>query len=279
MLNQFKTVFLLATITGLLVAVGGVIGGRTGMVLGLFFGGLANLFAWWNSDKLVMRMTGAREVPAGSMPELHAMVEELAQRAGIPKPKVLYVDDPVPNAFATGRSPQRAAVAVTRGLVQTLNEREIRGVLAHEFAHILNRDTLISAVAATVAGAITLIANIAQWAAIMGSSRDEDSNPLAMLATALLAPIAAMLIQMAISRTREYRADRTGAKLSGDPLALASALERIDAAAKMGARRGFEGPDPSTAHLMIHSLSLGGIRSLFATHPPIAERVRLLRSM
>jgi heat shock protein HtpX len=280
MWNQFKTVVLLASITGILVVVGGVYGGRFGMIAGLVIGGLMNLGAWWKSDSLVRTMTGAQIVPDGSMPELHAMVEELALRANIPKPQLLYVDDATPNAFATGRSPQRAAVAVTRGLVQTLDERELRGVLAHEFAHIIQRDTLISALTATLAGAITMLANMAQWAAIFGGGRDEDGqHPIALLATAFLAPIAALLIQMAISRTREYRADATGARLCQDPLALASALERIDQVAHRQAQHGIVHDNPSTAHLMIHGLNFGGLRQLFATHPPMDERVRRLRAM
>lgn len=279
MWNQFKTLLLLATITGLLVVVGGVIGGRGGMILGLGLGAMMNLVSWWKSDSLVMAMTGAREVPEGSMPELHAMVGELAMRAGIPKPKLLYVDDATPNAFATGRSPQRAAVAVTRGLVQQLDERQLRGVMAHEFAHIIQRDTLISAIAATVAGAITLLANMAQWAALFGGGRDGERHPLALVATALLAPIAAMLVQMAISRTREYRADRVGAELCRDPLALASALEVIDQTARRHAQRGMVQANPSTSHLMIHGLNFGGLGRLFATHPPIPARVERLRQM
>jgi heat shock protein HtpX len=280
MWNQVKTVFLLASITGVLVVVGGVYGGRFGMIAGLAIGAVMNLGAWWKSDSLVRAMTGAQIVPHGSMPELHAMVEELALRAQIPKPQLLYVDDPTPNAFATGRSPQRAAVAVTRGLVQTLDERELRGVLAHEFAHIIQRDTLISALTATLAGAITMLANMAQWAAIFGGGRDEDGqHPIALMATAFLAPIAALLIQMAISRTREYRADATGARLAQDPLALASALERIDQVAQRQAQHGIMHDNPSTAHLMIHGLNFGGLRQLFATHPPMAERVRRLRAM
>ncbi len=279
MWNQFKTMILLASITGVLVVVGGVIGGRAGMILGLGLGAMMNLVSWWKSDALVMRMTGAREVPPTSMPELHAIVAELALRAGIPKPKLLYVDDNTPNAFATGRSPQRAAVAVTRGLVQAVDERQLRGVLAHEFAHILQRDTLISAITATVAGAITLLANMAQWAAIFGGGRDGDRHPFALVATALLAPLAAMLIQMAISRTREYRADAVGARLCKDPQALASALERIDTIAKQQARHGAIQANPSTSHLMIHGLNFGGISRLFATHPPIALRAQRLREM
>ena len=279
MWNQFKTLMLLATITGLLVVVGGVIGGRAGMILGLGLGAFMNLVSWWKSDSLVMAMTGAKEVPEGSMPELHAMVGELALRAGIPKPRVLYVDDTTPNAFATGRSPQRAAVAVTRGLVQQLDERQLRGVMAHEFAHILQRDTLISAIAATIAGAITLLANMAQWAAIFGGGRDGERHPMALVATALLAPFAAMLVQMAISRTREYRADRVGAELCKDPLALASALEAIDQTAKRQMHHGLVQSNPSTSHLMIHGLNFGGLSRIFATHPPIPERVKRLRRM
>ena len=189
------------------------------------------------------------------------------------------VDDDTPNAFATGRSPQRAAVAVTRGLVQTLDERQLRGVLAHEFAHIIQRDTLIAAITATVAGAITLLANMAQWAAIFGGGRDGDRHPLALVATALLAPLAAMLIQMAISRTREYRADAVGARLCQDPNALASALERIDAVAQQHNQSGRIHTNPSTSHMMIHGLNFGGLSRLFATHPPIALRVQKLREM
>lgn len=279
MWNQFKTLMLLATITGILVVVGGMIGGRAGMILGLGLGAAMNLVSWWKSDSLVMAMTGAREVPEGSMPELHAMVGELASRAGIPKPRVLYVDDDTPNAFATGRSPRHAAVAVTRGLVQRLDERQLRGVMAHEFAHIMQRDTLISAIAATIAGAITLLANFAQFAAIFGGGRNDDRNPLALVATALLAPLAAMLVQMAISRTREYRADRVGADLCQDPLALASALEVIDQTAQQQMQRGLIRANPNTSHLMIHGLNFGGLSRIFATHPPIPARVERLRRM
>jgi heat shock protein HtpX len=279
MWNQFKTLVLLASISGILVVVGGVFGGRMGMILGLGLGAFMNLVSWWKSDALVMRMTGAKEVPLGSMPELHSIVEELALRAGIPKPKVLYVDDGTPNAFATGRSPRHAAVAVTRGLVQTLDERQLRGVLAHEFAHIIQRDTLISAITATIAGAITLLANLAQWAAIFGGGRDDDQHPLAMIATALLAPVAAMLVQMAISRTREYRADAVGAELCQDPLALASALELIDGVANQRASRGLVVNQPSVSHMMILGLNFGGLSRFFATHPPMHLRIQKLRAM
>jgi heat shock protein HtpX len=277
MLNWMKTAILMAGITALFGAVGAALGGQQGMLLALGFALVSNVFAYWFSDRMVLRMYGAREVDAASAPQFHGMVRELAERAGLPMPRVYLIDEDAPNAFATGRNPSHAAVAATTGLLRVLSARELRGVMAHELAHVKHRDILISTVSATMAGAISALANFA----MLFGGRDADgrpANPVAALAVAFLAPIAAMLIQMAISRAREFEADRLGAEIAGDPRALASALERIHRHARGVPLEAAE-RHPETAQMMImNPLSGGGLRGLFSTHPSTEERVdRLLR--
>lgn len=275
--NWLKTSLLMAAIMALFGVIGGYLGGATGMLMALLFGGAMNLFAYWFSDTMVLKMYNAREVDEASAPQFYTMVRDLAQRAGLPMPRVYLIDEAQPNAFATGRNPDHAAVAATTGILQLLSAREIRGVMAHELAHVRHRDILISTISATMAGAISALANFAM---IFGGRDSEGrSNPVASIAVALLAPLAASLIQMAISRAREFEADRGGAEICGDPQALADALARIDAYA-----RGIPMPTaeahPATAQMMImNPLSGGGIASLFSTHPATEERVARLRAM
>lgn len=277
--NWLKTSILMAGIVALFGVVGAAIGGQQGMLIALLFGGATNLWAYWFSDKMVLRMYNAREVDAASSPYLYNMVAELAQRAQLPMPRVYIIDEAQPNAFATGRNPENAAVAATTGIIQMLSARELRGVMAHELAHVKNRDILISTISATVSGAISALA---QFGMFFGGGRDSEgrpANPVLSIAVAILAPIAAMLIQMAISRTREFGADREGAAISGDPEALASALAKIDAYA-----RGIPMPTaeahPETGQMMImNPLSGGGLRGLFSTHPATEERVARLMEM
>lgn len=278
MFNLMKTAILMAAITALFMAIGSLLGGRAGMMLALAVALGMNFFSYWFSDKLVLRMYNAREVDASSAPQFYAMVQELAQRAGLPTPRVYLIDEPAPNAFATGRNPQHAAVAATTGIMRVLSERELRGVMAHELAHVKNRDILISTISATMAGAISMLANFAMF---FGGRNSEGRavNPIAGLLVALLAPLAASLIQMAISRAREFEADRGGAEISGDPRALASALEKIHAYAR-GIPLAPAERHPETAQMMImNPLSGGGLRGLFSTHPPTEERVQRLLAM
>jgi heat shock protein HtpX len=276
--NWVKTSILMAAIMALFGVLGGYVGGASGMMMALLFGGAMNLFAYWFSDTMVLKMYNAREVDESTAPQFYAMVRDLAQRAGLPMPRVYLIDEAQPNAFATGRNPANAAVAATTGILQLLSAREIRGVMAHELAHVRHRDILISTISATMAGAISALANFTMFF----GGRNEDGrpgNPLASIAVALLAPLAASLIQMAISRSREFEADRGGAEISGDPLALADALARIDAYA-----RGIPMPaaeaHPATAQMMIiNPLSGGGLDSLFSTHPATAERVARLHAL
>lgn len=278
MFNWLKTSILMAGIVALFGAVGMMIGGERGMLLALIFGGGMNVFSYWFSDKLVLRMYNAQEVDAASSPYLYNMVKQLAQRAQLPMPKVYLINEQQPNAFATGRNPEHAAVAATSGILQMLTERELRGVMAHELAHVKHRDILLSTISATMAGAISALANFAMFF----GGRDENgraSNPIATIAVALLAPMAAMLIQMAISRAREYEADAGGAGFCGDPNALADALQKIDYYA-----RGIPMPSaeahPETGQMMImNPLSGRGMAGLFSTHPPTEERIRRLRAM
>lgn len=278
-MNWAKTAILLAALTGLFVAIGGMIGGGTGMVVAFGVAVAMNAFAYWNSDKMVLRMYGAREIDERQDPELFGLVRELSRRAQIPMPKVYVIDNEQPNAFATGRDPAHGAVAVTTGLRQRLSVEELAGVLAHELAHIKNRDTLIMTVTATIAGAISMLANFAMF---FGSSSDSRSNPLGMVGTialAILAPMAAMLVQMAISRAREYDADRVGAEIAGQPLWLASALERIQSSASRVVNVDAE-RNPATAHMfIINPLAGHGMDSLFSTHPSTANRVARLQEM
>ncbi|HWP28239.1 MAG TPA: zinc metalloprotease HtpX [Chloroflexota bacterium] len=278
--NFLKTVLLLTALTVLLVLLGKAIAGTSGMVVALVFAALMNFFSYWFSDKIALAMSGAREVSYDEAPQLYRLVEQVAQWARIPRPRVYIIESESPNAFATGRDPNHAAVAVTTGILRLLDERELAGVLAHELGHIRNRDTLIMTVVATIAGAITMIANMAQWALFFGGGRsdDEDSgmHPLAALLMIIVAPIVATLIQLAISRAREFEADATGARICGDPLALASALEKLERGAALLPLN----PNPATAHLyIVNPFGGGGWQSLFMTHPPIAERIARLRAM
>ncbi|KFB66470.1 zinc metalloprotease HtpX [Candidatus Accumulibacter vicinus] len=276
--NWLKTTILMAAIFALFGAVGALMGGKSGMLLALLLGGAMNFFAYWFSDQMVLRMYNAREVDESSAPQFYGMVRELARRAALPMPKVYLIDEAQPNAFATGRNPENAAVAATTGILQLLSAREIRGVMAHELAHVQHRDILISTISATMAGAISALANIA----VFFGGRDSDgrpSNPAAGILVALLAPLAASLIQMAISRAREFEADHGGAEICGDPRALADALIRIDAYAR-GIPLAPAEAHPETAQMMImNPLSGGAIAGLFSTHPPTEERVARLRAM
>jgi heat shock protein HtpX len=278
MFNLMKTAILMAAITALFMAIGSLMGGQTGMMLALAVAVAMNFFSYWFSDKMVLKMYNAREVDASSAPQFYRMVQELAQRAGLPMPRVYLIDEDAPNAFATGRNPQHAAVAATTGIMRVLSERELRGVMAHELAHVRHRDILISTVSATMAGAISMLANFAM---IFGGrdSEGRPANPIVGLLVALLAPLAASLIQMAISRSREFEADRGGAEISGDPRALASALEKIHDYAR-GIPMAAAERHPETAQMMImNPLSGGGLRGLFSTHPATEERVQRLLAM
>lgn len=276
--NWLKTSILMAAIVAIFGAIGAAIGGAQGMLLALLFGGAMNIFAYWFSDTMVLKMYDAQEVDETSAPQFYNMVKELAQRAGLPMPRVYLINEAQPNAFATGRNPEHAAVAATTGILQLLSAREMRGVMAHELAHIQHRDILISTISATMAGAISALANFAMFF----GGRDAEgrpTNPLAGIAVALLAPIAAALIQMAISRAREYEADRGGAEICGDPHALADALVKIDAYARGIPLMAAEA-HPETAQMMImNPLSGGGVAGLFSTHPATEERVNRLRAM
>jgi heat shock protein HtpX len=277
MFNLLKTAVLMAAITALFMALGSFVGGQQGMLIALAVAVGLNFFSYWFSDKLVLKMYKAREVDATSAPQFHSMIAELAQKAGLPMPRVYLIDEAAPNAFATGRDPEHAAVAATTGILQVLTDRELRGVMAHELTHVAHRDILISTVSATMAGAISMLANFAMF--FGGRNSEGRSNPIAGLAVALLAPLAAGLIQMAISRAREFEADRGGAELSGDPRALASALEKIHAYAR-GTPMAAAERNPATAQMMImNPLHGGGLANLFSTHPATEERVQRLREM
>jgi heat shock protein HtpX len=278
MFNLLKTAVLMAAITALFMLIGAYVGGRQGMVIALLVALGLNFFSYWFSDKLVLKMYNAREVDETSAPQFYRMVAELVQRAGLPMPRVYVIDEAAPNAFATGRKPEHAAVAATTGIMQVLSANELRAVMAHELTHVAHRDILISTISATMAGAISMLANFA----VFFGGRDSEgrpANPIAGLAVALLAPLAASLIQLAISRAREFEADRGGAELSGDPRSLASALEKIQAYARgtplLAAER-----NPQTAQMMIvNPLHGGGVASLFSTHPSTEERVARLLAM
>lgn len=279
-MNYVKTGLLLIVLTMLFVWIGGYFGGQTGAVYAFVFAFIMNMGAYWFSDKIVLMMYGAKEVPESEIPELYALVRELTMQAKLPMPRIYMTQHATPNAFATGRNPKHAAVCVTQGILNLLNREELKGVLAHELSHIKNRDTLIMTVTATIAGAITMLANMARWAAIFGGggrgSRDRDNNAIGFLIMLIVAPIAAMLIQLAISRTREYVADRSGAKMAGTSHGLASALLKLEKGVKMLPMQGNE----ATAHLFIvNPLSAESIAALFSTHPPIKKRVELLERM
>ncbi|MBM3963415.1 MAG: protease HtpX, partial [Planctomycetes bacterium] len=279
-MNQLKTIVLLGALSALLVAIGGAIGGNaTWFFLALSL--LMNLGAYFFSDAIVLRMSGARVLDEAKAPALFGMVRELAERAGLPMPKVAIMADPTPNAFATGRTPARAVVAVTEGLLRLADPRELRGVLAHELAHVQNRDTLVATIAGAAAAAITHIANVLQWGALLGAGRSDDEREGGGGGTALLfaflAPIAAVMLQMGISRSREYLADESAAELTGDPLALASALAKLQSYGEQMVRGGAPAPQPVTASLsIVNPLAGGGIFRLFSTHPPIDARIERL---
>ena len=279
MTSQLKTVLLLGLLSGLMIVLGGALGGRTGVVIALGFALFMNLGSYWYSDVIVLRMYNARELSPADAPYIHQVVAELAANAGIPKPRICVIPEQAPNAFATGRDPEHGVVAVTEGIVSLLSPEELRGVLAHEIGHIANRDILIQTVASVLGSAIVGIANIMQFAAIFGGRGDGErgGNPLAMLVMAMVAPLASALIQMAISRSREYLADDAGAHLSGQPLALANALQKLAGANQRIPMR--EG-NPSTENMFIVSpLFGGGAAKLFSTHPDINERIARLRAM
>lgn len=279
--SAFRTTILLAALTGLILAIGGLLGGREGMTLALGLAVAMNFGSYWFSDQIVLRSYGAQPVAENEMPELHALVSGLAAKAGLPVTPALYVlpDDGM-NAFATGRSPSHAAVAVTRGLLSRLDRRELEGVLAHELAHVRNRDILTGAIAATLAGAVMMLANMLRWGAFFGGTggRDEGEGggPFELLAMVILAPIAATIIQLAISRGREYEADATGARITGDPMGLASALSRLDSMAK---RLPMNAGQASSHLFIVNPLQGVSLSRLFSTHPPTEERIARLRSL
>ncbi len=279
MTSQIKTVLLLGLLTGLIIFLGGAMGGRAGLFIALIMALVMNVGSYWFSDKIVLSIYKARELSPQDAPALHRMVDELSREAGIPKPKVCITPQEQPNAFATGRNPSNAVVAVTQGILRLLSADELRGVLAHEIGHIKNRDILIQTIAGVMASVIMYLAYMAQWGAILGMGRsDEDSpNPIVALLLALIAPMAAMLIQMAISRSREYLADETGARLSHNPLSLASALQKLQAYAQRAPMRS---GNEATAHMFIvNPFSASRLAGLFSTHPPMEERVRRLVAM
>ena len=276
--NRVKTVLLLTVLTIFLIFIGKLLGGRQGMYLAFILALGMNFFSYWFSDKIVLRMYRAQEVSPTEAPQIHQMVEELAHEAGIPKPKVYLIPDDSPNAFATGRNPQHAAVAATQGIIRLLTPVELKGVLGHELGHVLNRDILISSIAATLAGAIMILASMARWGAILGMGRDDDEGGgiLGVLVLSIIAPIAAMLVQMAVSRSREYLADETGAHLTHNPESLARTLEKLS----VGTQRVPMDVSPATAHMFIvNPLAGGSLMNLFSTHPPIEDRVERLRAM
>ena len=279
-MNYFKTALLLAALTGFVLVAGYLLGGQSGLVIALVAALGMNLFAYWNSDKMVLRMSNAQEVGPNEAPELYGIVQGLAQRAGLPMPRVYVIDEEQPNAFATGRNPENAAVAATTGLLRHLSREEVAGVMAHELSHVRHRDTLIMTIAATLSGAIGMLAS---FGGMMGGGRDSEGrplvNPIVAIAAMILAPLAAALVQMAISRGREYEADRMGAEISGQPLWLASALAKLHAGTQQIPNRAAEA-NPATAHMYIaNPLSAGGLRSLFSTHPPMEERIARLEAM
>ena len=277
-MNTLKTTFLMALLTVLLVTLGGALGGKSGMTMAFIMAAGMNFFSYWFSDKMVLSMYGAQEISESDDPRFYGIVRRLAQRANLPMPKVYLIDSDTPNAFATGRNPDHAAVAATSGILRILSEEELAGVMAHELAHVKNRDILIQTIAATFAGAITYMAHMAQWAAMFGGRSDDDEGGgiFGTILMAILAPIAAMLVQMAISRSREFGADAGGASISGNPLHLANALQKLE----MGNQQIPMHANAATAHMFIvNPLTSGGLMSLFSTHPPMAERVARLQEM
>jgi heat shock protein HtpX len=275
--NQFKTALLLGLMTAIIVGIGHVLGGKQGMIIAFLLAVGMNFFSYWYSDKIVLRMYRAREVSPGQYPELHQIVSHIAKNAGIPAPRIYVIPGDSPNAFATGRNPSNAVVAVTEGLLRIMNRDELEGVLAHEVAHIKNKDILIGSLAATMAGAIMIIASMARWAAIFGGGSDDDEGGLGfigLIVMSIVAPIAALLVQMAISRSREYLADNSGARFVGNSRGLAGALEKLGSYTK---RVPMEA-SPNTAHMfIINPLTGRGLANLFSTHPPLEERIKRLR--
>ena len=286
-MNGFRTTILLAVLTALVVWIGQMVGGPNGAVIALIFAGAMNFFSYWFSDKIVLKMYGGQQITANDDPELYSLVQELAAKGGLPMPKVYVIPEDAPNAFATGRNPEHAAVAVTQGIRRILTKRELAGVLGHELAHVKHRDILISSIAATLAGAISYMAQMAQFAAIFGGGRSRDDGEgnggggiFGLLFMMIVAPIAAMLIQMAVSRSREFMADAGGAKISGDPLALAGALRKLHMGAQNIPLEVSPATQNATAHMFIVSpLSGGSFASLFSTHPAMEERVARLEAM
>jgi heat shock protein HtpX len=284
-MNGFRTTILLAALTALVVWIGQMVGGPNGAVLALIIAGAMNFFSYWFSDKIVLKMYGAQEITANDDPELYGLVQDLTTRAGLPMPRVYIIPEETPNAFATGRNPEHAAVAVTQGIRRILNKRELAGVLGHELSHVKHRDILISSIAATLAGAISYLAYMAQWGMMFGGGRDREEgggggNILSLLFMMIVAPLAAMLIQMAVSRSREYGADDGGAKVTGDPLALASALRKLQMGAQNIPMQGNDATANATAHMFIvNPLTGGGLANLFSTHPPMEERIARLEAM
>lgn len=278
-----KTTVLMALLMGIFVLIGSAIGGTGGMVMTFIFAVLLNMGMWWFSDSIALRLSGAREVSREDAPDLHHMVDTLAQRANLPKPRVYIIESPAPNAFATGRSPEKGAVAVTTGIMDVLNREELLGVIAHELAHIKNRDTLVASIAATMAGAVGMIADMAMWAMMFGGfgGDDEDEGAAGLVGgilTIILAPVIALLIQLAISRSREFGADEGGARILGDPEPLARALEKLEG--WMHGRAAAGQVNPGTAHLyIVNPLTGGGLVGLFRTHPATADRVARLRAL
>ncbi|HBA90177.1 MAG TPA: zinc metalloprotease HtpX [Geobacter sp.] len=278
-MNGLKTAVLLTSLTLIMVAMGSAIGGRGGMFVAFFMACAMNLFSYWFSDKIVLRMYGAKEITEMENPAFYGMIRRLAVQGGLPMPKVYIIPSESPNAFATGRNPDHAAVAATEGILRILTPEELEGVMAHELSHVANRDILISTIAATIAGAIAMLANMIQWAAIFGGGRhdDEEGGGWGGLALAIIAPIAAMLIQLAVSRSREYQADESGAKLCGHPRSLANALRKLDAGSRM---LPMQEARPATAHMFIvNPLTAAGLMKLFSTHPPMEERIARLEQM
>jgi len=280
-MKRLKTTLLLSLLTVMMVMMGSAIGGKSGMVFAFVMAAAMNFFSYWFSDKIVLRMYGAQEIGEQDHPTFYGMVRRLAQRAGLPMPKVYIIPDQSPNAFATGRNPQHAAVAATEGILHILSPEELEGVMAHELAHVQNRDILVGTIAATFAGAISMIGNMLQWGAMFGAGRSEDEDGgvglIGSLVMAIVAPIAAMLIQMAVSRSREYLADETGAKICGRPLALANALRKLHNASQIIP---MQDARPATAHMFIvNPLTGGGMMSLFSTHPPMEDRIARLEGM
>jgi heat shock protein HtpX len=278
-MNNIKTLVLLMTLTLILVWAGGAMGGKQGMTIALIFALAMNFFAYWFSDKIVLKMYRAREVKESEAPDLYNIVRMLSQKAEMPMPRVYMIDEEQPNAFATGRNPKHAAVAVTTGIMRILSREELQGVIGHELAHVRNRDILVSTIAATIAGAISYLAQMAQWAMIFGGHRGDDEeggSPVAAFVMMIVGPIAAMIVQMAISRSREYAADKGGAEIAGNPRYLAGALKKLH----MASQKIHMDANPSTSHMFIvNPLSGGGILKLFSTHPPIEERIARLESM